>query len=401
MKVNNYSLLFSVFCFFVILLLTGCGQKCQEGEIIFNGMCCNDTNINSICDSAENTLQELFNANINHFDEQVTHINLIIQHSEGKLKQTFQTKKEEMKNLNLQLQNLISKIDSKCNSIPIKGRNILKIDCEVIKNNLLETNHRIYFNNHWILENYKLISINNDSIEIELNIKKNTFLGDKKLNGNIIMRKNEGENWIILTDEKPLLWGLVDIPFDNDLLIGTTFSDFDNSLKSTVDKSLSYYDSAYLEYLNDISDEAVKLDNDKCMFDTTGMTVTEINERQNTCYTSKYLNYASLKKDESICDTIYRPYWLGACYGKVAFSINNHEICRSVQHIEYTAKGYFEDLSSTDVCYYLFVYETYFDSYSDLLLGNTKNIHVCKFIENEQFEQECIKYEDFLNGNSV
>lgn len=127
-----------------------------------------------------------------------------------------------------------------------------------------------------------------------------------------------------------------------------------------------------------IETEPCSVPTDKCSYinEIPDLTFTEKEDQLDTCYGSKYMDYVSQKNDVNICDEIVEPFYLGKCYSTIAQKNSDHSTCRNVKNIKYEAVGYYEQISSRDVCYYLyFLYK--------------EDANACEFIENQQMKETC------------
>jgi hypothetical protein len=126
---------------------------------------------------------------------------------------------------------------------------------------------------------------------------------------------------------------------------------------------------------------------DKCS-SMVDWTVSGTEEQQEICYNSKYLQYSITKNNVSICDEIVSEAWLGRCYANFAIEKEDFSICDNTPDRKYTAKGYYEDLSSKDICPYF-----YMMSLAEKVLSYEKvdvPNKLCEGISNEQLKEDCI-----------
>ena len=78
---------------------------------------------------------------------------------------------------------------------------------------------------------------------------------------------------------------------------------------------------------------------------------------------------------------------MGTCYGEFAYEKKDLEICKQTPEINYTAKGYYDDLCSKDICYitYLVVLDETVRTYEKVIIPE----HICEPISNEQLKETC------------
>ncbi len=116
-------------------------------------------------------------------------------------------------------------------------------------------------------------------------------------------------------------------------------------------------------------------------------TVSDTEAQQKICYESKYLQYSVLENNVSICNEIISGAWLGTCYANFASEKEDLSICNETPNIKYTAKGFYKDISSRDVCYY-----TYLMSLGGRILNYEKTTipeNICDNISNKQLKEDC------------
>ena len=130
--------------------------------------------------------------------------------------------------------------------------------------------------------------------------------------------------------------------------------------------------------ITDVTEVTVR---DKCSYlFTSGLTNTELDRRLDSCYMGKYLEYAIASNDVSVCDEIIDPFYYSSCYAFVAADKNNSDLCEELELIGWTAQELYENITTTDNCYYYYK------------RGNGKG-DVCDNILNDQLKNKC--KEDF------
>jgi len=130
---------------------------------------------------------------------------------------------------------------------------------------------------------------------------------------------------------------------------------------------------------------------DKCseIYENIFLSYTEMEQEADICYYSKYEERAISQKDETLCDEIVRAYQLGRCYASVAIEKKVVNTCSKVKNIEYTAKGYYDDLSSRDICYSKYAHH-FIDNYI-IYVGEA-----CNNIQNQQLQEKCVDYKQYM-----
>ena len=132
---------------------------------------------------------------------------------------------------------------------------------------------------------------------------------------------------------------------------------------------------------------------DKCS-DVTDWTVQDTETQKDICYKGKYIDYAVSMQNISICDEIIDGNYLGQCYASVAYIDTNYTICKHIPIISYEAKGFMNNITSKDVCY--FKYLMFLGEDITAYKKTTMPINICDNIDNEQFQAKCIQGRDVL-----
>jgi len=168
-------------------------------------------------------------------------------------------------------------------------------------------------------------------------------------------------------------WKIYDLYTESDgLLSAASIEEVKKSNLKTLDKAK--------DFLNSQLEKMKKLKNDKCsQIDTLDLDATEIESQKNICYTGKYIDYVKKTKNETVCNEISDPHYLGACYSQIASVLGEPNICENVENIKYGAKGYYGNVSSRDMCYFYYNQATY----------GEKETGVCSHIENQQQRENC------------
>lgn len=166
-------------------------------------------------------------------------------------------------------------------------------------------------------------------------------------------------------------------------------NDQSESLIKTSDNKIQELNEAKIsfdEFMQSNLDNAKLMGKDKCIDLSFGsqLTVSELENEKDICYTGKYTNFAVQQKDYEVCDDIFEPSWKGTCYGSVAASLGDISICDNMSSQEYDAKGYSKLLSDKDVCYYYLIY-------SDKLSLKDKD-ESCHKITNTQLQSDCLNF---------
>lgn len=100
------------------------------------------------------------------------------------------------------------------------------------------------------------------------------------------------------------------------------------------------------------------------------------------CYEQKYYEVALEANDLGVCNEIVMAPNLGLCYATVAYGRKNAQVCDIVKEIPYNATGYYDEITSREICFYQYVLslET---NYLDFESG------YCSEIGNLQLKKEC------------
>ena len=113
----------------------------------------------------------------------------------------------------------------------------------------------------------------------------------------------------------------------------------------------------------------------------------ETKSLRDLCYEQKYFEIAVEANDVSICDEIVSPDQLGGCYAQVAFAQKDAEICGEAEEISYEATGYYDEITSREICFYH--YSLWMET--NYLIFQPE---YCSEIENLQLKKECEGLDD-------
>lgn len=113
----------------------------------------------------------------------------------------------------------------------------------------------------------------------------------------------------------------------------------------------------------------------------------ETESTMNTCYKSKYFDYSTLKQNVLICNEIVYDSKLAECYANYYFE-KKEEVCKSIPVYYYEARGYYDKISTQDVCYVAYVLDILLDDHSQIL-NKTLFTNNCNKIKNEQMNKTC------------
>ncbi len=114
---------------------------------------------------------------------------------------------------------------------------------------------------------------------------------------------------------------------------------------------------------------------------------TEWQSKVQTCYQGKYYDYAVDIENVSHCNQIIPSARLARCYAYY-YQQTGEEVCKDIPIEYYTTQGYYEDLSTKDVCYMTYaslkVSENTYSTPEESFFNET-----CGKIKNEQVKSKC------------
>ncbi|MHA1233079.1 MAG: FxLYD domain-containing protein [Candidatus Helarchaeota archaeon] len=237
--------------------------------------------------------------------------------------------------------------------------------------NYLDNVAKCYYYTNTVFYNITEIKILNNKAEVKIKHTYDFYKFSEDNNLKIIKdRKTSQKTYYLIYKNNS--WKIYDLSQDSKL-----YSKQKEEILNNFNISLNKFN----EHLNKLS----FLVKDKCaqiIFDDSLSSVEKENE-MTTCYYGKYLNIVKTEEDIEICNEISDEFFRGLCYGYISFNIDKVNFCDSVPNDYYSAKGYYDDLNTKDLCYY---------SYAINKASLLENVgEVCTNIDNEQLKEDCLE----------
>jgi len=333
-----------IFCLlFIVVLISGCTKTGKLFKI----------KDNSTVVVVENYINFLSYSND---DEEIESIEKRLPYSSGYLHQYLFERKTFLSQVKGIMEDFVLEFDDLCYDVDKKD------NCDKIKGNTLEIRE---------VRSYEVSIISIEELERNTTHSKVLVELEEIFNEELEVKKKT--YYLEKIGEE---WKIYDLYIESEGLI----SDI-HPLEEVKENNTELLEDIKI-YIDSGLDGLKKLKKDKCSYlNTLDLTILELEKERQDCYTNRYINYATLNEDKSICREITDPFYLGLCYSSLAVELDDLNICEDVEDIEYEAKGYYENLSSRDVCYFFYNFDTY---------GVEKEF-VCDLIKNEQFKENCYK----------